>query len=198
MDDAAREGRGEDWSSRGWCVPAEVPKCRCWPAESESQGGCQSLKSKTPAWGSAWSASFVCTVWEGLGDGPLCRKPNSKILPPYRRAVLLKPVVGKGQLLTMLGVKWTKIEIKNVSGHFATFKRMVLYLEERWIFYLWNIMNCLLLRTQVSMPAVNSFMSEVKCFTFYRRGQKQDGCHTTVLCRWWKYTVLCSEANSYW
>lgn len=143
--------------------------------------------------------SLKCFIrMHGLGGGPLCRKPNSKILPPYRRAVLLKPVVGKGRLLTMLGVKWTKIEIKNVSGHFATLKRMVLYLEEHWIFNLWNIVNRLLLRTQVSMPAVNSFMSEVKCFTFYRRGQKQDGCHTTVLCRWWKYTVLCSEANSYW
>lgn len=102
MHNAAREGRGEDWSSRGWCVPAEVPKCRCWLAESESQGGCQSLKSKTRP---GAQPEVLHSYARSGRRGPLCRKPNSKILPPYRRAVLLKPVVGKGQLLTVLGVK---------------------------------------------------------------------------------------------
>lgn len=36
--------------------------------------------------------------------GPLCRILLSKILPPSHKAVLLKLVVGKGQLLKMPGV----------------------------------------------------------------------------------------------
>ena len=45
------------------------------------------------------------------------------------------------------GIMWTKVEMENVNGHFATVKSVALYLDENWISCVWNILNCLSLRT---------------------------------------------------
>ena len=83
------------------------------------------------------------------------------------------------------------------APHFATFKSRALYLDEHLISYLWNVLNCLLLRSQIRMTPLHVFAREVKCFTFYLRGQKQGDLHASILYRWQRRTLPCWEENSY-
>lgn len=90
----------------------------------------------------------------------------------YTVNVLFCYLIRQRTSVQTLGIMWTKIGSENVSGHFATMKEDstlsrwkldFLFLEISWTFLAQNL----------SMPTLQLFMLEAKCFTLHWRRQNR-------------------------